>query len=64
MRNLKEVKEYFNKEETVQVANYAADYQFVKTGSGDMFLFSNGKYRIYRTFDGFCKAVLYKIKRG
>jgi len=64
MKNLKAVKEYFSKEETKSIANDAADYQFVKRKDSVMFQFSNGEYKFYPTFDGFCKAVLYRIKRG
>ena len=50
------------------VSNESADYQFVmrknSKGGTVMFQYSNDVYKFYKTFDGFCKAALYRIKRG
>lgn len=65
MRTIKEVKEYFDNGGT-EILNEAAGFQFVKRADGDMLQFSmiTGKYIFYKTFDGFAKAVLWRIKRG
>lgn len=64
MKNLKEVKEHFSKEGIQSITNEAANYQFVKRNENTFFQFSDGEYKKYRTFEGFCKAALYRIKRG
>ena len=64
MNNLKELKHYFSQPGTNDISNEAANYQFVKRSDGAMFQYSNGEYKFYNTLDGFCKAALYRIKRG
>ena len=64
MNNLKEVKAHFSQEGTQSILNEAADYQFVKRANGAMFCFSNGEFKTYKTFKGFCSAALWRIKRG
>ena len=64
MTTLKEVKAYFSKEGIQSITNEAASFQFVKRDENTFFQFSDGEYKKYRTFEGFCKAALYRIKRG
>jgi hypothetical protein len=64
MSTIQEVKEYFSQEGTQHISNEAAGYQFVKRKDGLMIQFYNGEDTFYDTFDGFCKAALYRIKRG
>jgi hypothetical protein len=64
LTTLKGLKEYFSGEGTKSISNDVAGYQFVKRASGEMFQYSNGEYKSYRTMDGFIKAVLYRTKRG
>lgn len=62
MESLKEVKQHLN--ESGEISNEAAGYQFVKRSDGTMMQYSNGKYTFYKTLDGLAKAALYRIKRG
>lgn len=73
MSTIAEVKKYFStmpEKGNRFIQNDAAGYQFVKTVNGTMFQSSwNEKeqdfdYKFYKTFDGFCKAALWRIKRG
>ena len=64
MTTLAELRDYFKGTETKSLSNDVANYQFVKRQEGEMFQFSNGEYKFYRTFEGFIKACLWRIKRG
>ena len=66
MSTLKEVKEYFSIKGHKSVKNLKCDYLFVKKVNGDMFQYNaeNENFKFYKTFDGFCKAVLWRLKRG
>lgn len=65
MTTLREVKQHFQKEGTRSVSNNAAGYTFVKRADGLMLQQDEkGDYKFYRTFSGFCRAVLWRIKRG
>ena len=64
MKNLKQVKAHFSKEGIQHITNEAANYQFVKRDENTFFQFSDGNYKRYKTFEAFCKAALYRIKRG
>lgn len=64
MTTLSGLREFFSGDETKELANDAAGYQFVKRADGILLQYSNGKHRFYKTLDGFLKAVLWRIKRG
>jgi hypothetical protein len=64
MSTLQEVKNYFSQEGLRSIENEKADYQFVKRADGVLLQYSEGEYKFYGTLDGFCKAALYRIKRG
>lgn len=65
MSTIQEVKEYFSQEGIRTIQNDTAGYQFVKRDTGELFQYDDHLgYKFYKTFDGFCKACLYRIKRG